>query len=279
MKLRHVEAALAVWRYCEISARLVYGITGSTDADRLLDALEQAGAAGLRRERVGDQVFSKHGGAGRIDAALAPLAELGLIVERTVDGRSARHRLRASEVRGESAVSREMAYSNRLARGESSRRKRGKGEFPRTSRQGPRVAEMAQPWRSHGFSATPLSPREISEADRSSSFVCPSNRHDRSAAHRRELAERLDVSTETVLRYARRGDLPAIRLPGTTRGRLRFRESGVEEWLERTRRRGGPRSASHPFRAPPGARGYPSRCQPPAATRGDNREGTSDATR
>ena len=45
----------------------------------------------------------------------------------------------------------------------------------------------------------------------------------------RELASRLDVSPETVLRWYRRGELPAIRLPG---GAIRFREAEVEEWLE-----------------------------------------------
>ena len=47
----------------------------------------------------------------------------------------------------------------------------------------------------------------------------------------RELAERLGVDTETVLRWTRRGELPAIRLPGTKRGRLRYRESDFEAWL------------------------------------------------
>jgi excisionase family DNA binding protein len=47
----------------------------------------------------------------------------------------------------------------------------------------------------------------------------------------RELAERLGVDTETVLRWTRRGELPAIRLPGTKRGRLRYRESDYEAWL------------------------------------------------
>lgn len=53
----------------------------------------------------------------------------------------------------------------------------------------------------------------------------------------REVAIRLDVSTETVLRWTRRGDLPALRLPG---GAIRFREDALEGWLEEraTSRRG-----------------------------------------
>jgi excisionase family DNA binding protein len=44
----------------------------------------------------------------------------------------------------------------------------------------------------------------------------------------REVAELLGVSTETVLRWTRRGDLPAIRLPG---GAIRYRADSLEEWL------------------------------------------------
>jgi excisionase family DNA binding protein len=53
----------------------------------------------------------------------------------------------------------------------------------------------------------------------------------------RELAERLCVSTETVLRWHRRGELPAIVLPS---GQIRFREDEIEEWLREraTPRRG-----------------------------------------
>ncbi len=44
----------------------------------------------------------------------------------------------------------------------------------------------------------------------------------------RELAELVSVSTETVLRWTRRGDLPAIRLPG---GALRYAPDAIEIWL------------------------------------------------
>lgn len=45
----------------------------------------------------------------------------------------------------------------------------------------------------------------------------------------RDLADLLGVSAETVLRWARRGELPAFRLPG---GAIRFREADVDAWLE-----------------------------------------------
>jgi excisionase family DNA binding protein len=44
----------------------------------------------------------------------------------------------------------------------------------------------------------------------------------------RQVADRLGVSAETVLRWTRRGDLPGFRLPG---GALRFREDDLDEWL------------------------------------------------
>ena len=45
----------------------------------------------------------------------------------------------------------------------------------------------------------------------------------------REVAERLHVSTETILRWVRRGQLAGIRLPG---GALRFSEDALDAWLE-----------------------------------------------
>lgn len=45
----------------------------------------------------------------------------------------------------------------------------------------------------------------------------------------RQLAETLGVSTETVLRWTRRRELPAIRLPG---GAIRYRANEIEAWLD-----------------------------------------------
>jgi excisionase family DNA binding protein len=44
-----------------------------------------------------------------------------------------------------------------------------------------------------------------------------------------EVADLLGVSAETILRWTRRGELPAIRLPG---GAIRYRENDLEGWLE-----------------------------------------------
>ena len=52
----------------------------------------------------------------------------------------------------------------------------------------------------------------------------------------RQVAERFVVSTETILRWTRRGKLSAIRLPG---GQLRFRETDLDaaeqEWATTSR--------------------------------------------
>jgi excisionase family DNA binding protein len=44
----------------------------------------------------------------------------------------------------------------------------------------------------------------------------------------RDVADRLGVHPETVLRWTRRGGLPAIRLPG---GAIRYREDEIDGWL------------------------------------------------
>jgi excisionase family DNA binding protein len=44
----------------------------------------------------------------------------------------------------------------------------------------------------------------------------------------RGVAESLGVSTETILRWSRRGTLPGIRLPS---GALRYRADALDDWL------------------------------------------------
>jgi excisionase family DNA binding protein len=44
----------------------------------------------------------------------------------------------------------------------------------------------------------------------------------------REVGELLGVSPETILRWARAGKLPAVRLPS---GAIRFREVDLDEWI------------------------------------------------
>jgi excisionase family DNA binding protein len=76
----------------------------------------------------------------------------------------------------------------------------------------------------------------------------------------REVGERLGLTTETVLVWVRRGELPALRL-----GRaIRFRETDLDAWLEQraTPRRGVLATTTDAARRPP----YPVESRPLATT-------------
>lgn len=78
-RLADLEAALALWRYCEASARYVFGDKlGAPLADQLLNAIRDAGADGLSRSHIRNLV-GKHVVAERIDTALELLASAGLV--------------------------------------------------------------------------------------------------------------------------------------------------------------------------------------------------------
>jgi hypothetical protein len=75
-----VEAALAVWRYCEASAAAIFGsLLGDPVADRLLEALRDAGSEGLDGAAQ-HAVFGRHVAAARLALARALLEGKGLIV-------------------------------------------------------------------------------------------------------------------------------------------------------------------------------------------------------
>jgi len=72
----HLEAGLALWRYCEASARYIFGnATGDRIADELLLGLQEASGDGLTRTQIRDLFNRRHAGA--IDAALMVLSETG----------------------------------------------------------------------------------------------------------------------------------------------------------------------------------------------------------
>jgi hypothetical protein len=67
-----LEAGLAVWGYCEDSARFIFGDRlGDPVADRILEELRKR-PAGLTRTET-SELFSKNLDAGRLDAALETL--------------------------------------------------------------------------------------------------------------------------------------------------------------------------------------------------------------
>ena len=77
IRLEHLEAALALWRYCEASAHFVFGdATGEPVADEILGALIGA-PRGLSRTEIRD-LFSRHKPSAHIENSLSTLERTGL---------------------------------------------------------------------------------------------------------------------------------------------------------------------------------------------------------
>jgi hypothetical protein len=86
----HLLAALAVWDYCEASARFIFGGSlGDPMADELLKVLRRS-ELGMTRTEIRDY-FARNATAGKLARALEALAELGLARREMVptDGRPA----------------------------------------------------------------------------------------------------------------------------------------------------------------------------------------------
>jgi hypothetical protein len=80
----HLRAALAVWEYCEQSARYVFGSSvGDPVADDLLRAIRSSGANGMTRTGMRD-LFKRNRSGAEIGAALELLGRLGHISARQV---------------------------------------------------------------------------------------------------------------------------------------------------------------------------------------------------
>lgn len=78
----HLEAALALWRYCEASARLVFGDRlGDQVADAIVAALRGT-PGGLTRNEIG-RLFSGHRRKDELDQALALLMTAGIVAVET----------------------------------------------------------------------------------------------------------------------------------------------------------------------------------------------------
>jgi hypothetical protein len=75
ISIEHLRAALAVWRYCEASARRIFGAsTGNTTADAIVEALKQAERKGLTKTDI-TNFFNRNKSAKEIDSALQLLEE------------------------------------------------------------------------------------------------------------------------------------------------------------------------------------------------------------
>jgi hypothetical protein len=84
IEAEHLSAGLAVWSYCEASARLIFGdALGDRDADELLKAL-RAAPDGLTRTEI-SQVFGRNKSASEINRALTALVQHGLVTSKNED--------------------------------------------------------------------------------------------------------------------------------------------------------------------------------------------------
>ena len=77
--ITHLNAGLAVWKYCEASAARIFGAAlGDPVADGILQALQNADKDGMTRTNIRD-FFSRNQSANRIEAALANLLDRGIV--------------------------------------------------------------------------------------------------------------------------------------------------------------------------------------------------------
>jgi hypothetical protein len=78
IRIEHLRAALALWRYCEASAKYIFGyMLGDPLADEILLALRQRQTAGMTRTEI-NSLFSRNRTSGEIGQALALLFAHGL---------------------------------------------------------------------------------------------------------------------------------------------------------------------------------------------------------
>jgi hypothetical protein len=92
VRVEHLKAALALWRYCEDSARWTFKTgTGNKNADRILAALKAAGENGLTKWQITDEVFNRNATKFEIDEGLRLLHHLNLAMckRETTGGRTA----------------------------------------------------------------------------------------------------------------------------------------------------------------------------------------------
>jgi hypothetical protein len=74
----HLQAALAIWQYCELSAVHIFGdALGDPVADQIADALRGAGQNGMTRTQISG-LFGRNQSGERLGAALALLLSRGL---------------------------------------------------------------------------------------------------------------------------------------------------------------------------------------------------------
>jgi DNA replicative helicase MCM subunit Mcm2 (Cdc46/Mcm family) len=82
IEITHLEAALALWRFCQASTRYVFGdLTGDSTGDAILKALRAVRPDGLAKQDI-FALFGRNLAAAKIDAALGRLQIKGKTVSR-----------------------------------------------------------------------------------------------------------------------------------------------------------------------------------------------------
>ena len=75
----HHYAAMALWNYCEQSARWIFGTsTGDKNADKILFALQQADSVGMTKTEISEQVFNRNLSSDALGDALMLLHQSGV---------------------------------------------------------------------------------------------------------------------------------------------------------------------------------------------------------
>src|SRR5262249_5432515 len=76
----HLEAALALWDFCEASARYIFAdFSGDPVTDTILRAVRRAGADGMSRWSIANELFGRHAPSDKIEAALSRLLAEGKV--------------------------------------------------------------------------------------------------------------------------------------------------------------------------------------------------------
>jgi hypothetical protein len=79
IRREHLEAAIALWEYCQQSARWIFGTsTGDRNADKILTALRHA-PKGMTKTQINVDVCNRHASSAEIDEALRLLHGLNMV--------------------------------------------------------------------------------------------------------------------------------------------------------------------------------------------------------
>lgn len=80
IRREHLEAAIALWEYCEQSARWIFGsTTGDRNADKIMEFLRRAGNAGMTTTEISAQVFKRNLESSVLRDALRLLEQSGYV--------------------------------------------------------------------------------------------------------------------------------------------------------------------------------------------------------